>query len=98
MREHAKSVSWRDGSSQQARAEVAVAYVFFPYVLMYVVRNPSVPDWDRDGNLTLPYLTVEYGFWVCVRLVWTQQKLRSRRLLLFTLVRKGRRNEVSRVF
>ena len=64
MREHAKSVSWRDGSSQQARAEVAVAYVFFPYVLMYVVRNPSVPDWDRDGNLTLPYLTVEYGFWV----------------------------------
>ena len=27
---------------------------------MYVVRNPSVPDWDPDGNLTfkLPYLTV----------------------------------------
>ena len=49
-------MSWRDGSSQQARAEIAVAYVFFPYVLMYVVRNPSVPDWDRDGNLTLPYL------------------------------------------
>ena len=26
-------------------------------MLMYVVRTPSVPDWDRDGNLTLPYLT-----------------------------------------
>ena len=27
-------------------------------MLMYVVRTPSVPDWDRDGNLTLPYLTL----------------------------------------
>ena len=25
---------------------------------MYVVRTPSVPDWDRDGNLTLPYLHI----------------------------------------
>ena len=22
----------------------------------WIVRTPSVPDWNRDGNLTLPYL------------------------------------------
>ena len=36
--------------------ELYYAYMVFPYV----VRNPSVPDWDPDGNLTLPYLTY-YG-------------------------------------
>jgi hypothetical protein len=25
----------------------------YTYMLMYVVRDPSVPKWDRDGNLTL---------------------------------------------
>jgi hypothetical protein len=46
-----------DGSSQQARAEVAVAYMFFPYMLMYVVREPSVPQWDRDGTTSNPILS-----------------------------------------
>ena len=38
--------------------ELYYAYMVFPYVLMYVVRNPSVPDWDRDGNLTLPAIYI----------------------------------------
>ena len=32
---------------------IAVAYMFFPYMLMCVVRKPSVPKWDRDGKLIL---------------------------------------------
>ena len=31
------------------------AYMFFPYMLMYVVREPSVPKRDRDGKLILSY-------------------------------------------
>ena len=46
-----------DGSSQRARAGVAVAYMFFPYMLMYVVREPSVPQRDRDGKLSYPILS-----------------------------------------
>ena len=41
-------------SSQQVMAGVAVAYVL-SYMLMYVVREPSVPQWDRGGNSILSY-------------------------------------------
>ena len=35
-------------------AGVAVAYVF-SYMLMYVVWEPSVPQWDCGGNSILSY-------------------------------------------
>jgi hypothetical protein len=32
---------------------------------MYVVRDPSVPEWDRDGNLPLPLIWSRsvFGCW-----------------------------------
>ena len=45
---------WHGESSQQAMAGVAVAYMF-SYMLMCVVREPSVPQRDRDGNSILSY-------------------------------------------
>ena len=45
---------WHVESSQQAMAGVAVAYMF-SYMLMCVVREPSVPQRDRDGNSILSY-------------------------------------------
>ena len=52
-------VDLHDRSSQQAMAEVAVAYMSFR-VLAYsllVVREPSVPERDRDGKLSESYLS-----------------------------------------
>ena len=45
---------WHTESSQQAMAEVAIAYMF-SYMLMCVVREPSVPQRDRGGNSILFY-------------------------------------------
>ena len=41
--------SWHAEYSQQAMAGVAVAYMF-SYMLVCVVREPSVPQRNRGGN------------------------------------------------
>ena len=38
-------VRWTDGNRPGVSQSVSDG----------TLRNPSVPDWDRDGNLTLPY-------------------------------------------
>ena len=42
---------WFGRSSQQASAGVAIAYMFF--LFPYMLWEPSVPGWDRDGKSIL---------------------------------------------
>ena len=41
---------WHGESSQQAMAGVVAVAYMFTYMLMCVVREPSVPKRDRDGK------------------------------------------------